>query len=162
MHATKLSVTAVALLLLALGLGPGAPRAHAQDRGVPALRYAEPSPLETTRAETDRAQRRLSLGFGIAGIVTGAVGMLIGGPVLLIAGTTRTHCEGSWLIGPRTCVDLPDDAGTVAGGVVSIGLGFAAVITGIVLIAARPRATAPRLSLGGDSRSVSVSIDGTF
>ncbi|MDQ3032566.1 MAG: hypothetical protein M3Y87_09135 [Myxococcota bacterium] len=165
MCTTKLSVM-VALSLLALGLGPGAPVAHAQEHAqdltFPALQYAAPTPLETTRAEAYRAERGRSLGLGIAGIATGAVGIVIGGPVLLIAGTTRTHCSGSLWSGTHSCASLPDNTGSVVGGALSIGVGFVAVITGIVLIATRPRRPGPTLSFGGDSTSVSISIDGTF
>ena len=162
MCTTKLSVMAAALSLLALGLGPGAPLAHAQYPSLAELEYEAPPPLEPPRANAGAvAQRRLSLGLGIAGIVTGAVGLL-GGSVLLIAGTSRTHCEGSWLSGSRRCSSAPDDTGDVAGGVLSIGLGLVAVIAGIVLAATRPRRSGPTLSFGGDSSSASVSIDGTF
>lgn len=127
-----------------------------------ALEYEAPPPLEAPRTNPNVvAQRRLSLGFGIAGIATGAVGLFFGS-VLLIAGTTRTHCEGSWLSDSHRCSPAPNDTGDVAGGALSIGLGVVAVITGIVLVATRPRRSGPTLSFGGDSNSVSVSIDGTF
>lgn len=152
-----------ALSLLALGLGPGAPLAHAQDLSFAPLEYEAPPPLDARRGDSDRAPRRVSLGLGIAGIATGAVGIVLGGPLLLLAGTTRTHCEGGWFSGrPRTCVPLPHDGGLVAGGAISIGLGAVALITGIVLAATRPGRSGPTLSFGGDQSSVSISIDGTF
>lgn len=163
MCTTKLSLMVAALVLLALGLGPGAQRAYAQDRPLAALEHEAAPPLESPRAETHRASRRASLGFGIAGIVIGAVGVVIGGPTLLIAGTTRTHCEGGWFSSrPRTCTPLPDDAGNLVGGGLSIGLGLVGVITGIVLVATLPRRSGPTLSLGLDTSSASITISGAF
>jgi hypothetical protein len=163
MSTTKLSVIVAALCLLVLGLGPGAPRVYAQDLSLAGLEYEAPPAFEPRYTDSSRAQRRLSLGFGIAGIVTGALGIVVGGPVLLIAGTTRTHCEGGWFSSrPRTCVPLPHDGGLVAGGAISIGLGLVGLITGIVLVATRPRRSVPTLSFGGDTSGVSISIDGTF
>jgi len=165
MHTTKLSVMVVALSVLALGLGLGALPAHAQERWVPALQYGTPLPAETPRFEArragSRAESRASLGLGIAGIATGAVG-IIGGSVLLIAGTGRNHCSGTWFSDSYSCSALPDDGGLVAGGGASWFLGLVGVITGTVLLASTPRRSVPNLSFGGDSSSVSISIDGTF
>lgn len=167
MHTTKLWVMAAALSLLALGLGPGAPRAQAQERTDSALRYSatlglEGGDLEGGGHDTDAGQRRAQLGLGIAGLVTGAIGLAVGGPVLLIAGTTRTHCTGSLWSGTHSCAPAPDDTGDLIGGVLSMALGAVAVITGIVLIANRPRRASPRLSFGADTTSLSFAISGTF
>jgi hypothetical protein len=166
MHTTTLRVMVATLSLLALGLGPGAPRARAQERTVSALRYSATLGLESetldTDADTDAGQRRAQLGLGIAGLVTGAIGLVVGGPVLLIAGTTRTHCTGSLWSGTRSCAPAPDDTGDLVGGVLSMALGAVAMVTGVVLIADRPRRPNPRLAFGADSTSVSFAVSGSF
>lgn len=161
MHTTKLWVMGATLALLALGLGPMAPRAQAQLRPDSALRYSATPSLESQRYEAVVTQRRSQLGLGIAGIVTGAVGLVVGGPLLLIAGTTRRSCTGGLWSGYH-CVSAADDAGDILGGVLSLGLGAVGVITGIVLIASRPDPHTPRLSFDVDASSASVRVSGSF
>jgi hypothetical protein len=163
MSMIKRSLLAAALCLSALGLGASA--AHAQWVPLDDARLENERPPSHGRARSRpyvSPGRREALGFGVAGIVTGAVGVAIGGPVLLIAGTTRTHCTGSWISGSRTCVDAPNDVGDIVGGVLSIVLGAAGLVTGIVLVASRPSAPRATLSFRGDSTSWSLSLDGTF
>ena len=166
MHTTKLWVMVATLSLLALGLGPGAPRARAQERTVSAARYSVTLGLESEALDSDpdtgAGQRRAQLGLGIAGLVTGGIGLVVGGPVLLIAGTTRTHCTGSLWSGTHSRAPAPDDTGDLIGGVLSMALGAAAVVTGIVLLADRPRRPGPRLAFGADSTSVSFAVSGSF